>query len=529
MQLYPTSNAVHVATAGMAVVGAGLLLQQPAVLAWGGAMLVGLAIARAVTLLGVSRVRAAGFEMLWREEGRSRRLPRGHSIEIAAEVRNRDTRAARYVALRALASPALDVEISPSGGEVPAGGRLAVTVKIGAKRVGRHGVYGLSLEVRGSPGLFEIPLTFANPFGIEVVPASYGIALRTPRGGRSRTRAEAGRPGPFSGDGYELREIREHRAGDPLKRIAWKASARRGKLMVRDHEQEERDVVWLVLDASVELWAGLHGNAPLDHAIDEAYAVADAHLRRGDHVGLVVCGARVLSQIPSHLGPAQAAAIAATLVESTSVLDLDRSGLDSGDVALRVQEHLRTLDPQDVPDSSANDRSELVRRALGAMSRAPFPVPKVRGADSTDRALRGYLAAFGVPSPPRLEPDRPRTDETLRDVLSELPRLRPRPSLVYVWSPAPDPIRRKLVVEALQKHVRRRVEFRWVRMRLDDAIPRSGGPVQRAIAEAVALRARVAETAGEVALRRMGATVERVRPLASVRSHVAGEGSSVDA
>src|SRR6185295_2355508 len=120
MQLYPTSNAVHVAASGMAVVAAGLVMRQPAVLAWGGAMLVGLAIARAVTLLGVARVRAAGFEMLWREEGRARRLPRGHTIEIAAEVRNRDTLAARYVALRALASPALDVEISPSGGEVPA-------------------------------------------------------------------------------------------------------------------------------------------------------------------------------------------------------------------------------------------------------------------------------------------------------------------------------------------------------------------------------------------------------------------------
>lgn len=529
MQLYPTSNAVHVAAAGMAVVGAGVVLQQPAVLAWGGAMLVGLAIARAVTLLGVSRVRAAGFEMLWREEGRSRRVPRGHSIEIAAEVRNRDTLAARYVALRALVSPALDVDITPSGGEVPAGGRLAVTVKIGAKRVGRHGVYGLSLEVRGSPGLFEIPLTFANPFGIEVVPASYGVALRSPRGGRSRTRAEAGRPGPFSGDGYELREIREHRAGDPLKRIAWKASARRGKLMVRDHEQEERDVVWLILDASVELWAGLHGKAPLDHAIDEAYAVAEAHLRRGDHVGLVVCGSRVLARIPPHLGPAQAAAIASTLVESTSVLDLDRSGLDPGDVALRVHEHLRTLDPQDVPDSSTSDRSELTRRALGAMSRAPFPVLAVRGADATDRALRGYLSAFGVSSPPRLEPDRSRTDETLGELIAELPRLRPRPSLVYVWSPAPDPIRRKVVVESLKKHVRRRIEFRWVRMRLDDAIPRAGGAVQRAVADAVALRARVAETAGEVALRRMGATVERVRPLASVRSQVAVEGSSTDA
>jgi hypothetical protein len=211
------------------------------------------------------------------------------------------------------------------------------------------------------------------------------------------------------------------------------------------------------------------------------------------------------------------------------VLDADRSGLDPGDVAMRVLEHLRTLDPQEVPDASSNDRSELTRRALGAMSRAPFPVSKVRGTDATDRALRGYLSAFGVPSPPRLEPDRPNTDATLVEVISELPRLRPRPSLVYVWSPTPDPARRKSVVEALKKHVRRRVEFRWVRMRLDDGIARTGNAVQRAVGDAVALRARVAETAGEFVLRRMGATVERIRPLATVRSQGAGEGSPADA
>ena len=181
MQLYPTESATHVAAAGIAMVGAGLALTQPAALAWGGAMLVGLAVARAVTLLGVARVRAAGFEMIWREKGRQRRVARGDAVELAAEVRNRDTRAARYVALRTVASPDLEITITPSSGEVPAGGRLAVTVRVVGPRVGRHGIFGLSLEVRGSPGLFEIPLTFANPFGIEVMPSAYRVLLRGAR------------------------------------------------------------------------------------------------------------------------------------------------------------------------------------------------------------------------------------------------------------------------------------------------------------------------------------------------------------
>jgi uncharacterized protein (DUF58 family) len=520
MQLYPTSNAVHVAVAGIAVVATGVVLTEPAVLAWGGAMLVGLAVARAVTLLGVARVRAAGFEMLWREPGRARRVARGESVELAAEVRNRDTLAARYVALRIVASPDLAVEITPSSGEVPAGGRLAVTVRVRATRVGRHGLYGLSLEVRGSPGLFEVPLTFANPFGIEVLPATYGVMLRTARGGRSRTFTEAGRPGPFSGDGYELREIREHRAGDPLKRVAWKASARRGKLMVRDHEQEERDVVWLVVDASVELWAGVSGEAPLDHAIDEATAVAEAHLGRGDHVGLIVCASRVLARLAPGRGPTQAAQIAAALASVTTTLDADRSGLDPDDVASRVLEHLKPLDPRAASGVSRDDRTSLAQRALGATLRAPFAPLPVQGADPADRLLRGYLSAFGIPSPPRLEPDRPRTDEALAKVIEGISLERPHASLVYVWSPAPDPVKRPVVTEALRKHGRRRVELRWVGLRLEEGILRSAGTVSHAVGHAVALRARVGETVGEHALRRLGVTVERIRARSLSRASV---------
>jgi hypothetical protein len=286
--------------------------------------------------------------------------------------------------------------------------------------------------------------------------------------------------------------------------------------MVRDHEQEERDVVWLILDASVELWAGAPGHAPLDHAIDEAMAVAEAHLGRGDHVGLVVCGARVLSRLPPERGPAQAAHIAQALVYAAITLDSDRSGLTADDVASRVLEHLKPLDPA-AASGLSRDRIELAQRAALLTSRAPFAPLAVFGIDIADKTLRGYLSAFGIPSPPRLEPDRPRTDETLAGLLAELPRQKPHPSLVYVWSPAPDPDKRTLVTDALKKHARRRVEIRWVRPELEDAIERGSGAVASAVSAAVATRARVGEAIGEHALRRLGVTVERVRPRVIMR------------
>src|SRR5262249_14551428 len=105
-------------------------------------------------------------------------------------------------------------------------------------------------------------------------------------------------------------------------------------------------------------------------------------------------------------------------------------------------------------------------------------------------------------------------------LLSELPRSRPHPSLVYVWSPAPEPDKRAAVVDALRKHARRRVELRWVRLHLEDAIERTGSPIASAVGEAVATRARAGETVGEHTLRRLGVSFERIRPRTPGRASV---------
>src|SRR6185295_17293844 len=118
MQLYPTRVAAHLAITGIAVVGVGIAARAPAIVGWGGAMLLAIAVARAVTLVSVARIRAAGFEMLWSRPKRVLRAARGSTVEIEAEVRNRDTLAARYVKLRAIASSQLDVKIEPDAGEV---------------------------------------------------------------------------------------------------------------------------------------------------------------------------------------------------------------------------------------------------------------------------------------------------------------------------------------------------------------------------------------------------------------------------
>ncbi|MCS6898209.1 MAG: DUF58 domain-containing protein [Myxococcales bacterium] len=511
MKLYPTQTAFHLAIAGGAVVAVGLVTAQPAVVAWGAAVLVGVSIARAATLVSVARIRTAGFEMLWSSSRRSLIIGRGEIVELQAEVRNRDTLAARYVGLRVIASSQLDVQIEPAEGEVPASGKLVATVRVRAPRVGKHGIFGLALEVRGAPGLFEVPLTFANPFGLDVRPSSYPVSLRSARGGRTRLASDGGATGRSAGEGSDLREVREYIPGDPFKRIAWKASGRRGKLMVREMEREERALVWILLDASVELWAGPVGAAPLDGLIDDAAALVDRHLRYGNKVGAAVLGARVLGLIKPDRGPTHGARIHEMFSSATGVYDRDRCDLDEGDVVSRVIDHLRPLDPRGLADLDRRDLEKLVLRATSVMNRAPFRPEAPLAPSPQERRLRQYLAAFGVEVPPRLDPERPHTAKQLAHLLQKLAQQKPRPTVVYLLGAPPEHDAVPLL--GALKHLRRYAEIRWI---LPDFLPALQGipadrPEAALVLRAFQSRLRVARAREEIALRRLGIQLEHLR------------------
>lgn len=527
MQLHPTRSGAHLAIASIVVIAVGVLASEAALVGWGGAVLVGVAIARAATLVSVARIRAAGFEMLWTGTQRVARAHRGGTIELEAEVRNRDTLAARFVKLRALASPNLDVHIEPERGEVVAGGRLVVKVRVRCPRVGQHGVHGLALEVHGAPGMFEVPLTFANPYGVEVLPRSLGIYLLTPRGGRSRALAPSGRSGNVRGEGDELRELRELVPGDPFRRIAWKASARRGKLMVREHEREERDVVWIVVDASCELWAGPPGRAPLDALIDQASALATRHLGRGDRVGLCVVASTLRAWLPPDGGVAHGQKLAWALLAGTSTHDAERSDLDELDVAVRVIEHLRPLDPKGLADVRRNDLDRLAERAESMRGRAPFRVRRPSARTPREQTLRRYLASFGVDSPPRADGERKDTARELAAVLGRIAREKPRPSMVHVLAAGPEADGEAPLRDAVLRLRRAGATVAWALPSFDGALepPWGVGPadaagrVRRAAfgdgapaaALAVRVRARIALARQERDLRRLGVRITRVR------------------
>lgn len=494
----------------MLVVLGGLLLQSGPVVAWGGALLLGLSVARALTRLGVSRVRAAGLEMLWRGEARKVTVARGTEVVLHAELRNRYSSPVRFRGLRAVAAPELSLQVSPTADEVPANTRLCVTIIVRGLRVGRHGIHGLSLEVESGPSLFEVPLTFANPFGVEVMPAPYAAMVRSARGGRSRQQADEGRPGRLRGEGGELRELREHQSGDPFRRIAWKASARRGVLLVREYEKDERDVVWLVLDAAVDHWSGPPGESALDRAVDEVASVALRHGRAGDRVGLAVVGTRTLCFENPERGVAHATHLIEKLMQVTGCMDADRSGLDETELSLRVIEHMRPLDPVLSAHVHASEIDRIARRAEKLRQRAPFADVVTQAPTPRERSLRRYLAAFGISSPARVDPERVRVDVELIRLMERLRHQRVRPSLVYMWSDAPDETVRPALSRMLAERKRRGLTWKWVLLRPSLGNLSDDSPKAAAVRDAFGIRQKLMLERGERSLQRLGIRLERL-------------------
>lgn len=104
------------------------------------------------------------------------------------------------------------------------------------------------------------------------------------------------------GIGFELLELREYVDGDPPKSIAWKASARREKLMARQYESEVPVRVQLILDGTASTRVGGFGLRLIDQITSVAATLAHSVVHAGDAVGAYLVGDTETQHIPSATG-----------------------------------------------------------------------------------------------------------------------------------------------------------------------------------------------------------------------------------
>jgi len=261
------------------------------------------------------------------------------SLYIA--LRNRGQRVLRVADMKILAGSAIQV---PDGlrARVPAGVEVEVTAGLRAGACGAWTLHGALLTFGDALGLFEVRAYFPSPISLRVFPK-----LGLPRADmllRPQVGALHERVGVHTirrrGLAGELREIRDHAHGDPFKFIAWKATARRRRLMVRELENEIVVTHQLLFDMAGTMRQGVPGRTPHDWGIELCAAWARTALEGGDRVGLVTFDTRLYGQVKPGEGRPHFLRVLDRLLETKNVVAADLTELTDGDLVATVARYL---------------------------------------------------------------------------------------------------------------------------------------------------------------------------------------------
>jgi uncharacterized protein (DUF58 family) len=137
------------------------------------------------------------------------------------------------------------------------------------------------------------------------------------------------------GEGIEFADLRPFAFGDQVRRVNWRASARRGELWVNEQHPERNADVVIFLDSFAEVRQGAHGT--IEPAVRAAAALAERYLRRRDRVGLVSFGGTLRWLVPG-TGGTQLYRIVDALLDTRILLSYAWKSIDIVPV--------RTLPPQ---------------------------------------------------------------------------------------------------------------------------------------------------------------------------------------
>lgn len=269
-------------------------------------------------------------------------------FQLHLAFRNHGSRKLRVLSTQILTGSGLAIDDRPSA-TVKRGQQVEVTASVKPLAAGYQVLHGAALTFGDALGLFDIEAYFPNPIAVKVFPRTIALRGQPVRAVGGALHEQVGlhhvRRRGLSG---ELRELREHSHGDPFKFIAWKATARRGQLMVRDLENEIVTTHVVLLDVGSGMRRGALGRTPLDWACDNAAALAKAAIHNSDRIGLVGFDTRPIGELRVDTGHHHYLQLIDRLLDLRSVVDEDLTDVTAGELVALVARYLAHQEAIDV-------------------------------------------------------------------------------------------------------------------------------------------------------------------------------------
>lgn len=171
---------------------------------------------------------------------------------------------------------------------IPAGGQAREQLSVLPVRRGKGSGGTIYSRIRGPLGLVWRQAKRHLPWDATVYPNLVGASIRALPTQATRRREAGFRNIRRLGEGRVFETLKEWVPGDDTRTIDWKATARRGKVMARQYEDERRQQVLLVIDAGRQMTAESDGVSRLESVINAALQLAHSVVEHDDNVGLMV-------------------------------------------------------------------------------------------------------------------------------------------------------------------------------------------------------------------------------------------------
>ncbi len=264
----------------------------------------------------------------------------GVRADIAYAVENRSPRAVRIGVIETPAH-ALRYETDELIATIPPNSRATLARPVTPVYRGPDDLGALYVWYENALGLIRRRLRIPAPQAIRVFPDLAAVERYGKLHLRNRT-IEAGlRRMKLRGTGTEFESLREWSDGDAFRAIDWKATARRGKLMVAQHEVERSQNVMLLLDCGRLMTPRIDRARKLDYAVQAALSLATIAGLASDRVGLVAFAREILAA----MAPRSTKSSIARLTEDLYDLEprFEESNYGRAFAYLRHHLHKRTL------------------------------------------------------------------------------------------------------------------------------------------------------------------------------------------
>ena len=101
------------------------------------------------------------------------------------------------------------------------------------------------------------------------------------------------------GNNMEFEQIKNYVTGDDYRKVNWKATARKGDLMVNQFQDERSQQVYSVIDKGRAMRMPFDSLTLLDYAINASLVISNIALKKGDKAGVITFQEKVNSVLPA--------------------------------------------------------------------------------------------------------------------------------------------------------------------------------------------------------------------------------------